>query len=133
MRDEEGQSKGFGFVCFSTSDEARKAMAEMNDSIIDSKAIYVNFAQRKEERRMQLKQHYMQRMPTQRIAPQVAMPFPTPMSTMMPYLVIPMNGSQQRAYFQQAPNPAAFRPLPRWSGPTTAGTMQSRPSKNRKR
>lgn len=130
MSDEKGQTKGFGFVCFSAPDEATKAVTEMNGSIVGSKPLYVALAQRKEERRMHLSQQYMQRMQTQRIASQVAMPFPNPMNGMMPYLATPMNGSQQRAYFQQAQNPTAYRSFSRWPAPTTAGAMQSRPSKN---
>jgi len=54
MRDDKGVSKGFGFVCFATPDEATKAVTEMNGTMIGNKPIYVALAQRKEVRRQQL-------------------------------------------------------------------------------
>lgn len=55
MRDEKtGGSKGFGFVCFSSPEEATKAVTEMNGRIVVSKPIYVALAQCKDARRAHL-------------------------------------------------------------------------------
>ncbi|XP_028104649.1 polyadenylate-binding protein 4-like isoform X1 [Camellia sinensis] len=54
MLDPQGVSKGSGFVAFSTSMEATRALNAMNGKMIGHKPLYVAVAQRKDERRAQL-------------------------------------------------------------------------------
>ncbi|KAI8447453.1 hypothetical protein BY996DRAFT_7701362 [Phakopsora pachyrhizi] len=70
MKDEKGVSKGFGFVCFSSPDEATKAVAEMNGKMLGSKPLTVCLAQRKDVRKQQLEAQMSQRaqMRSQQIA-----------------------------------------------------------------
>ncbi|GLT25780.1 hypothetical protein SLA2020_008890 [Shorea laevis] len=62
MRDDKGISKGFGFVCFSTSEEAAKAVHMFHGYMFHCKPLYVAIAQRKEDRQAQLQLQYAQRM-----------------------------------------------------------------------
>mmetsp|Transcript_14809 Transcript_14809/g.46561 ORF Transcript_14809/g.46561 Transcript_14809/m.46561 type:complete len:872 (-) Transcript_14809:547-3162(-) len=55
-----GASRGFGFVCFSSPDEATKAQQEMNGKHLNNKPIFVALAQRKEERGAMLQQQHAQ-------------------------------------------------------------------------
>jgi polyadenylate-binding protein len=52
VRDSEGNSKGFGFVCFGRAEDAEIAYKEMKDQKLyeDLPPLYVNFAMKKVER-----------------------------------------------------------------------------------
>jgi len=63
MRDPNGTSKGSGFVAFSTSEEASRALMEMNGKMIAGKPLYVALAQRKEDRRARLMAQFSQMRP----------------------------------------------------------------------
>ncbi|XP_019194171.1 PREDICTED: polyadenylate-binding protein 4-like [Ipomoea nil] len=50
MRDEEGNSRGFGFVKFDSDEDAMKAVEALNGELIGSKRLFVGRAQKKSER-----------------------------------------------------------------------------------
>ena len=54
-------------MCFSSPEEATKAVTDMNGRILVSKPLYVALAQRREERRAQLATQYMHRVSSYRI------------------------------------------------------------------
>lgn len=57
-KDDEGKSRGFGFVNFEDHDAAVKAVEELNNTEINGQKIYVGRAQKKRERIEELKKQY---------------------------------------------------------------------------
>lgn len=109
MTDEEGRSKGFGFVCFGAPQEATRAVTELNGSVMGSKPLYVALAQPKEVRKAHLASQYMRHMGGMRMQ-QLGQIF---QHNAAGGFFVPTMGPGQRFLGPQVPT--QMRSTPRWA------------------
>jgi polyadenylate-binding protein len=123
MLDEKNNSKGFGFVCYTTPDEAQRAISEMNSRILQgcTKPLYVALHEPKEVRRHKLIQRHNSRNQIR------AGPVPTP-SNVYPATQQVFYGSVPTAYYYP-PNQVVPRGRGTWaSHPNTTHYPAPSPS-----
>ncbi|TRY53696.1 hypothetical protein DNTS_004028, partial [Danionella cerebrum] len=58
MVDEQGNSRGFGFISFEKHTNAQQAVCELNGMEVDGRCLCVCRAQKRRERQMELKKHF---------------------------------------------------------------------------
>ncbi|KAG2305982.1 hypothetical protein Bca4012_084820 [Brassica carinata] len=113
MRDDNGKSKRFGFVGFSSLDESKHAKRELHGFLVDGKSLVVRVAERKEDRFKRMQQYHL--VQSHRQAP----PVPAPVQPVPPSMEYKQYyGVQPRNYTQAVPVPSPAQPvLPSMSSP----------------
>jgi len=135
MSDEKNNSKGFGFICYDTPEEAHRAIAEMNNRPFPgyTKPLYVTFHEPKEIRRQKLAQDQLQRKQVrppnmlQPVYPPPGYSFPTaagPPQYIYPSQLVRQSPARGWTYPPSSQPAPSQPPLPRSHGRNPASAVQ---------
>jgi len=109
MIDDKGNSKGFGFICFQTPDEASLAITEMNGRTLQGchKPLYVAIHEPRDIRRQKLTQRYAHRSKPMR---PLSVPVGPPGPAVYPSVYYPNHGPGSPPFVFPQAQPALVRP-----------------------
>ncbi|XP_074144608.1 polyadenylate-binding protein 1-like isoform X3 [Sminthopsis crassicaudata] len=138
MVDENGHSRGFGFVNFEKHEEAQKAVSGMNGKALGGRVLYVGRAQKRTERQGELKRRFEQ-MKQERVNRYQGVNLYVKnlddviddeklRKEFSPYGVITSAKSPTRASFYSPSTMAPIRPAPRWTSYSPRSSSTSRRS-----